>query len=83
MLRAVRPEYQEQQQALLAEANRLYELYGKPLETEHRGEFVAISRDGRTLLGASASEVGREARAAFGSGNFVFKIGPRVVGTWR
>ena len=83
MLRAVRLEFHEQQQVLLAEANRLYEQYGKPLEAEHLGEFVAISRDGRTLLGTSASEVGRQARATFGSGNFVYKIGPRVVGTWR
>ena len=83
MMRAVRPESHTQRQALLAEADRLYEQYGKPLEAEHFGEFVAISRDGRTLLGASAGEVGRRAKAAFGPGNFVFKIGPRVVGKWR
>ena len=73
----------QQQQALLAEAERLYEQYGKPLEQEHQGDFVAITPDGRTLLGTSASEVGRQAKAAFGPGNFVFKLGPRVVGKWR
>ena len=83
MMRAVRPESHNQQQVLLAEANRLYEQYGKPLEADHLGEFVAISPDGRTLLGTSASEVGRQAKETFGPGNFVFKIGPRVVGKWR
>jgi hypothetical protein len=83
MMRAVRPESHAQQQALLAEANRLYEQYGKPFEAEHLGQFVAISRDGRTLLGTSAGAVGRQAKDAFGPGNFVFKIGPRVVGKWR
>jgi hypothetical protein len=83
MMRAVRPESHTQQQALLAEANRLYEQYGKPFEADHLGEFVAISRDGRTLLGASAGQVGRQAKEAFGPGNFVFRIGPRVAGKWR
>ncbi len=83
MMRAVRSESHTQQQALLAEANRLYEQYAKPLEAKHLGEFVAISRDGRTIVGASARQVGRQAKEAFGPGNFVFKIGPRVVGRWR
>ena len=83
MMRAVRPDLRTEQQALSAEADRLYEQYGKPLEGDHLGEFVAISRDGRTLLGTSAGQVGRQAKEAFGPGNFVFKIGPRVVGKWR
>ncbi len=77
-------ERQRRQQAeLLAEAHRLYEQYGKPLEAEHLGEFVAIARNGRTQLGTSAGAVGRQAKQVFGPGNFVFKIGPRVVGRWR
>jgi hypothetical protein len=67
---------------LLAQSTQLYEQFGKPLEAEHHGQYVAISSDGRTLLGKSASEVGRRAREAFGPGNFVFKLGPRVVGRW-
>lgn len=71
------------QRQLLEEANRLYEQYGKPFEAEHWGEFIAISRDGRTLLGTSSRDLTRAAKEALGPGNFIFKIGPRVVGKWR
>ena len=71
------------QEELQGLANRLYEQYGKPLEREHLGKFAAISQDGRTMLGDSPSQVGRQAKDAFGPGNFVFKLGPRVVGKWR
>jgi CubicO group peptidase (beta-lactamase class C family) len=74
---------QPDQSQLLARADQLYEQYAKPLESEHEGEFVAIAKDGRIVLGRSAHEVGRKARDAFGPENFVFKIGPRVVGKWR
>lgn len=70
------------QEELNQRARRLYDQYAKPLEAEHLGEFAAIAPDGRTLLGSSADEAGREAKRAFGPGNFVFKIGPRVVGKW-
>ena len=69
-------------QQLLEESEQLYEQYAKHLETEHWGEFIAITRDGRTVLGSSADEVGRAANDAFGPGVFVFKIGPRVTGRW-
>lgn len=74
---------QQEQQQLHRLANQLYEQYGKPLESEHLGKFVAISRDGRTLLGESPGQVGRRAKENFGPGNFVFRLGPRVVGKWR
>lgn len=69
--------------ALLRESDDLYERYGTPLEAEHWGEYVAITRDGRTLLGPSVLAVLTEAEAAFGPGNFIFKVGERSVGTWR
>jgi hypothetical protein len=75
--------HQSNQGQLLTQADELYDQYAKPLEPEHHGEFVAIARDGRTILGRSAREVGRKAREEFGPGNFVFKIGPRAVGRWR
>lgn len=73
---------QETQMDLLARSQRLYEQFGKPLEAEHPGQFVAIAPDGRTLLGESAGQVGRAAKEAFGPGNFVFKLGPCVVGKY-
>jgi hypothetical protein len=32
-------------------ARELYEQYGKPLETEHKGEYLAISNNGKTVIG--------------------------------
>ena len=82
-MRAVRSDVRDQQQELQHLATTLYEQHAKPLEAAHAGKFVAISKDGRVLLGETASSVGRQARATFGPGNFVFKLGPRVVGKWR
>ena len=75
-------EERTERQELFEESERLYEQYGKPLEAEHWGEYVAISRDGRMLLGASADEVGRAANDTFGPGNFIFQVGPRVTNKW-
>lgn len=66
----------------LEEMDAVYDCYVKPLEQEHPGEFVAVAPDGRTVIGARPGEVGRQAKQKFGPGNFVFKVGPRVVGRW-
>ncbi len=68
---------------LRAQADRLYATYGKPLEDDHWGKFVAISPDGRVLLGETSLEVLERASEEFGSGNFIFKVGERVVGRIR
>ncbi|MEJ7655119.1 MAG: hypothetical protein WKH64_18180 [Chloroflexia bacterium] len=80
---AIPMEQRRQQQQLTEEADRLYEQYGKPLEEDHFGEFVAITRDGRTMLGADNHDLTRAAKESFGPGNFIFKVGPRVVGKLR
>lgn len=64
-------------------AERLYEQFGKPLESTHAGMFVAITPDGRTLLDADLVETVKRASAAFGPDNFVYRVGEGVVGTWR
>jgi hypothetical protein len=64
-------------------ARALYEHYGKPLEAEHRGEYVAISARGKTIVGKNLTEVVTNALKHFGKGNFVFKIGSRAVGAFR
>jgi hypothetical protein len=56
---------------------------GKPLEAEHKGEYLAISTSGKTVLGKSLSEVVANALSYFGKGNFIFKIGNRAVGSFR
>ena len=64
-------------------ARALYEQYGKPLETEHKGEYVVISASGKTIVGKSLTEVVTHAIDTFGKGQFVFKIGSRAVGSFR
>ena len=66
------------------EQKRLYEKYGKPLEQAHKGEYVAISKEGNTLLGIGLGELLRQAVDTFGSDNFaIAKIGHDAVETWR
>ncbi|HZO27178.1 MAG TPA: hypothetical protein VFH48_14450 [Chloroflexota bacterium] len=60
-----------------------YEKYGRSLEQNHRGEFVAISADGEVVLGRSMQEVAQKAAKQFGPGTFLYKIGDRAVGRWR
>ena len=62
---------------------RLYEQYGKPLEKDHAGEYVAISQDGQTILSNDPDEILRKAVAQFGSGNFALaKIGEKAFDKW-
>ena len=60
----------------------LYETYGKPLEADHWGEYLAVSPSGQTLLGASMHDVALQAAAALGPGVFLYKVGERAVGRW-
>jgi hypothetical protein len=51
------------------------------LKQEHWGKLVAVSLDGRVLLGNDREEVANEALRQFGSGNFVMmRVGLKVVG---
>ena len=61
----------------------LYEQYGKPLEQDHMGEYLAIAPDGRIVLGSTLLEVAQKASDTLGSGHFLFKVGERSVGKWR
>jgi len=63
--------------------DELYERYAKPLEAGHKGEYLAVSPDGRTILGRTPFEVAKQAADRFGPGNFVYKVGERSVGNWR
>lgn len=65
------------------EADALYQQYGKPFEATHKGQYVAITKDGRTLVGPTVLQVMQEAAADFGPGSFIFKVGERSVGKWR
>jgi hypothetical protein len=67
----------------IQEADDLYERFAKPLEREHLGEYVVVSRDGRIMLGEDINDLARKALKSMGRGNFIFKIGERAVGKWR
>jgi hypothetical protein len=60
-----------------------YERYGRPLEREHAGEYLAISPSGATILGPTLLDVTQRAAELFGPGSFVYKVGARSVGKWR
>ncbi|MBI4317426.1 MAG: hypothetical protein HY675_02960 [Chloroflexi bacterium] len=62
----------------------LYQRYGKGLEPEHTGEFVAISDDGRLIRGTDELVVAKQARDQFGPGSFaVRRIGREAEIRWR
>ena len=66
------------------EDERLYEQYGKALEQEHKGEFVAISSDGQTITGADELTVATQAVKRFGPGTFALRrIGADAEIRWR
>ena len=71
-----------QNQLLLQQSDALYERYGKPLEKTQRGRYVAISKEGKTLIADTVFALMQEAKTTLGPGNFIFKIGERVVGKW-
>lgn len=63
---------------------KLYERYGKPLEAEHKGEFVAISDDGEILLDRDELALTMRAVGRFGAGNFALqRIGYEYNIRWR
>src|SRR5215208_8027318 len=90
-LRAISPEVETHMEgpmsardkAKLAEMDRVYEEYGKPLEAGHWGKFIAIAPDGRSVLGDTRLEAAERGLEAFGRGIFLFKVGERVVGRMR
>ena len=50
----------------------LYERYGKSLEQDHHGKYIAISRDGQVIMDADDMIAVDQAIKQFGSGNFMF-----------
>ena len=66
------------------EDDRLYEQYGRDLELEHQGEFVAISSDGGMIIGSDELTVATQALEHFGPGTFALRrIGADAEIRWR
>ena len=67
----------------LQEKHRLYDQYGKTFEASHKGQYLAISRDGQTILGDQSGEVLQQALEEFGRGKFgIFRVGHQVFAEW-
>lgn len=63
--------------------DKLYEKYGKPLEQEHWGDYLAVSEKGKTILGKDYLKVALKARSTFGPGSFLYKVGEKAIWKWR
>ena len=72
------------QRALAQEADELYVKFAKPLEAEHKGEFVAVSKQGQVVRAPTLQQVLDLSLRVLGKGSFVFRLGAdRVVGKFR
>lgn len=70
-------------QELVEQADALYERYAKPLENDHWGEYIAISKSGKFVVGADLTDVRWRSLEQLGKGSFVFKIGEMSIGKLR
>ncbi len=62
-------------------SDKLYQRHGKPLEQTHKGEYLAVSFKGKTILGSNLYETVKKASDIFGPANsIVFKVGQKFVG---
>ncbi len=65
------------------EQQRLYHKYGKALEQEHTGEYVAIGTKGETIFGKRIGAVAQQALDTLGQGNFgLFRVGYPTLTRW-
>ncbi len=76
------PEQQEERRRRRELGDRLYEQYGKPLEAEHWGKYLAIHPDGRFVLGVEREVMHTKALEELGKGYFLFRVGPKATARW-
>jgi hypothetical protein len=61
------------------EIDRLYEQYGKPLEAEHWGEYLAVSDNGVTRLAPTLDELMERLEKEPDGNGTIFKVGEIAV----
>ena len=73
------------EQALSSQdADRLYERYVRPLESEHRGKYATVTLTGDMFVAQTLLDAIQEADDRFGQDLTVtFKIGAKVIGKIR
>ena len=64
------------------DTGELYAKYGKPLEAEHWGKYLAVHPDGRTALADDYQSMAKLADAELGAGTHFFQIGPIATHSW-
>ena len=66
------------------QAEVLYARYGKPLEAEHSGDFIAVSTQGKVVRAPTLQQVLDLSLEQLGKGSYVFRLGAdRSVIKWR
>jgi hypothetical protein len=60
--------------------DEVYERFGKPLEAEHRGEYLAVSATGQILIAPTLHEATMQGAERLGPGIFIYRIGAPAVG---
>ena len=63
--------------------DKLYQKYGKPLEQDHWGDYLAIAKDGKTVIGKDLQKVAKKAFETLGPASFLYKVGEIAVYKWR
>lgn len=63
--------------------DNLYKKFGKPLEDNHWGEYIAISKTGKTVLGSDLKDVFQKSLEILGPGSYLFKVGEKAIWKWR
>lgn len=84
MVVSTKDTHQTSQRETNRQADELYARYGKPLEAEHYGEFVAISTQGVVVHAPTLQQVLDLSLEQLGPGSYVFRLGAdRSVFRWR
>ena len=61
--------------------DRLYDKFGKPLEKDHWGKYIAISEDGKIALSPKLVDVFKKSES-FSTPSYIFKVGEKAVYKW-
>lgn len=62
--------------------DNLYNKFGKPLEKDHWGKYIAVSKDGKIVISADLIDVFKKSES-FHSQSYIFKVGEKAVYKWR
>jgi hypothetical protein len=71
----------EDQYSATLDPDRVYETYVKPLEQDHKNEYVLVTPAGKTVLAPSLLDAVRHASRMPSNNNIIFKVGQKSVGT--